>query len=113
MGRTATYLILALAIVLEVVATTALSRSAGLTRLWPSVVAGFGYALSLWLLSLTLQVLPTGVVYGIWSGLGIVLIAGVAWLGYGQTLDAPAVLGLGLILAGVLVVNFFSTTVGH
>jgi small multidrug resistance pump len=113
MGRTETYAILAVAIAAEVVATSALARSAGLTRLGPSVVAGLGYAVALWLLSLTLQVLPTGVVYGIWSGLGVLLIAGVAWLWQGQALDLPAVLGLGLIVAGVLVVNLFSRTVGH
>lgn len=113
MGRTEIYTILVVAIVFEVIATTALARSAGFTRLGPSVLALGGYAVALWLLSLTLQTIPTGIVYAIWSGFGIVLIALVAWLWQGQRLDAPAVLGLGLILAGVLVVNLFSKTVGH
>ncbi|MFC5567948.1 SMR family transporter [Rubellimicrobium aerolatum] len=107
------YGILAVAIVAEVVATSALARSAGLTRWGPSLVAFAGYGVAFWLLSLALQVIPTGIVYAIWSGLGIVLIAGVAWIGQGQRLDAPAVLGLALIVAGVLVVNLFSGTVGH
>lgn len=113
MSRVEIYLILSVAIVAEVAATTALARSAGFTRLVPSVVAVGGYAVAFWLLSLALQVIPTGIVYAIWSGLGIVLIAAVAWLRYGQRLDAPAVVGLGLIVAGVLVVNLFSRSVGH
>jgi small multidrug resistance pump len=107
------YLILAAAIVLEVVGTTALARSDGMTRLWATLGALGCYGVAFWLLSLTLRSLPTGVVYGIWSGLGIVLVAAVAWVWQGQRLDAPAVVGLGLIVAGVLVVNLFSATVGH
>ena len=113
MGRGLTYLILAAAILAEVVATTALARSASFTKLGPSLVAVLGYAVAFWLLSFPLRVMPTGVVYAIWSGLGIVLIASVAWLRHGQRLDGPAVVGMGLILAGVVVVNLFSRTVGH
>lgn len=113
MGRGLTYLILAAAILAEVIATTALSRSESFTRLGPSLIAVLGYAVAFWLLSFPLRVMPTGVVYAIWSGLGIVLIASVAWLRHGQRLDAPAVVGMGLILAGVVVVNLFSRTVGH
>jgi small multidrug resistance pump len=108
-----TYVLLGVAIAAEVVATTALARTDGFTRLAPSLVAIAGYGVAFWLLSYPLRVMPTGVVYAIWSGLGIVLIALVAWLGYGQRLDMPAVAGLGLIIAGVLVVNLFSASLPH
>ena len=108
-----TYLFLFAAIVLEVVATTALARSASFTRLVPSLIAIFGYAGAFWLLSVPLRVMPTGVVYALWSGLGIVLITAVAWVWQKQVLDTAALLGLGLIMAGVLVIHLFSTTVSH
>mgnify|MGYP000733846377 FL=1 len=108
-----TYLFLLAAIVLEVVATTALARSASFTRLVPSLIAIFGYAGAFWLLSVPLRVMPTGVVYALWSGLGIVLITAVAWVWQKQVLDTAALLGLGLIMAGVLVIHLFSTTVSH
>jgi small multidrug resistance pump len=108
-----TYLLLTAAIVAEVIATTALAGSEGMTRLWPTLAALIGYAGAFWLLSLTLQTMPTGVVYAIWSGLGIVLVTAVAWVWSKQTLDLPAILGLGLIVAGVFVVNVFSKTVSH
>ena len=79
----------------------------------PSLVTAVAYMVSFYLLSLTLRTLPIGIAYAIWSGVGIVLISAVGWLLYGQRLDAPAVLGLGLIVAGVLVVNLFSRSVGH
>jgi small multidrug resistance pump len=107
------YVLLAAAIVAEVIATTALARSESFSRLLPSLVAVLGYAIAFWLLSFPLRTMPTGVVYAIWSGLGIVLIASVAWLWSGQSLDLPAILGLGLIIAGVFVVNLFSKSVGH
>lgn len=110
---TKTYAILALAILAEVIATTALARSASFTRFWPSVVTVVGYVIAFWLLSFPLRVMPTGVVYAIWSGMGIVLISAVAWVWYRQTLDAPALIGLGMIIAGVMVVNLFSRTVSH
>lgn len=108
-----TYLFLLAAIVLEVVATTALARSASFTRLMPSLIAIFGYAGAFWFLSVPLRVMPTGVVYALWSGLGIVLITAVAWVWQRQVLDTAALLGLGLILAGVMVINLFSTAVNH
>lgn len=110
---TKTYAILALAILAEVIATTALSRSESFTRLWPTVVTVAGYVIAFWLLSYPLKVMPTGIVYAIWSGMGIVLISAVAWIWYRQSLDAAALLGLGLIIAGVLVVNLFSKSVAH
>ncbi|MCK0197048.1 SMR family transporter [Ancylobacter sp. 6x-1] len=109
----ATYLLLLGAIVAEVVATSALSRSDGFTKAGPSAVAVVGYALALWLLSICLRTIPTGIAYAIWSGVGIVLIALVAWLWQGQKLDGPAIAGLGLIITGVLVVQIFSKSVTH
>ena len=108
-----TYAFLMLAIVLEVIATTALARSASFTKALPSLIAVIGYAGAFWFLSVPLRSLPTGVVYALWSGLGIVLITAVAWVWQKQVLDGPALIGLGLILAGVLIINLFSTTVGH
>ena len=108
-----TYLFLLAAIVLEVVATTALARSASFTRLVPSLIAIFGYAGAFWLLSVPLRLMPTGVVYALWSGLGIVLITAVAWVWQKQVLDTAALLGLGLIMAGVLVIHLFSKAVSH
>jgi len=104
---------LVLAIVLEVVATTALARSQSFTRLWPTLVAIVGYVGAFWFLSFPLRYMPTGVVYAIWSGLGIVLITAVAWVWAKQTLDLAAILGLALIMAGVLVIHLFSRSVPH
>jgi small multidrug resistance pump len=102
------WLALALAIGTEVVATSALKASEGFTRLVPSAVVVVGYAVSFWCLSLALKTIPVGIAYAIWSGAGIVLIALIAWWLYGQTLDAAALLGIGLILAGVVVIQLFS-----
>jgi small multidrug resistance pump len=90
-----------------------LARSASFTRLVPSLIAIFGYAGAFWLLSVPLRVMPTGVVYALWSGLGIVLITAVAWVWQKQVLDTAALLGLGLIMAGVLVIHLFSSAVNH
>ena len=107
------YALLACAIALEVLATSLLKASDGMSRLWPTLGSLVGYGLCFWLLSMVMKSIPTGIAYAIWSGVGIVLISAVGWLLYGQRLDAPAVLGLGLIVAGVLVVNLFSRSVGH
>ncbi|ACO76341.1 multidrug efflux SMR transporter [Azotobacter vinelandii CA] len=85
----------------------------GFSRLGPSLAVLIGYATAFYFLSLTLKTLPVGVVYAIWSGAGIALITLVAWLFLGQTLDIPAIIGLLLIIAGVLVLNVFSRTVSH
>src|SRR2546423_3058860 len=102
------YLLLAAAIVAEVVATTALARSAGLTRLGPGLVVVVGYGAAFYLLSLVLQSMPTGVVYGLWSGLGIVLITLVAWIFQRQPLDFAAVSRAALITAAAGVINHVS-----
>lgn len=105
-------LALAVAIVCEVIATAALKSSEGFTRLWPSLLVVAGYALAFYALSLALRTIPVGVAYAIWSGVGIVGIALIGRLVFGQTLDAPALLGIGLILAGVVVLNAFSRSLG-
>uniref|UniRef100_UPI0035B1DDE6 SMR family transporter n=2 Tax=Chitinimonas taiwanensis TaxID=240412 RepID=UPI0035B1DDE6 len=107
------YLYLAAAIVLEVIATTCLKVSDGFTRLWPSVVTAVGYAGSFYCLSIALRSMSTGVAYAIWSGVGIVLISLLSWLLFKQRLDAPALIGMGLIMAGVIVINTFSRSVSH
>ncbi|MFC3684880.1 EmrE family multidrug efflux SMR transporter [Hydrogenophaga luteola] len=109
----AAYLYLGAAIVAEVIATSLLKTSQGFTRLWPSVATVIGYAISFYCLAQTLGSVPTGVAYAIWSGVGIVLISLIAWLVFGQSLDGPALLGMGLIVAGVLVINLFSKSVAH
>ncbi len=91
-------------------ATSFLKQSEGFTRLWPSVVTVLGYALAFYFLSLTLRTVPTGVAYAIWSGAGIVPDLPGRWLWQGQTLDLPALAGMGLIVAGVLVIQLFSKT---
>ena len=107
------YLYLVVAVIAEVVATSALAASHGFTKPMPSLVTVVGYGIAFYLLSLTLRTIPVGIVYAVWSGLGIVLIAAVGAIWFRQPLDLPAVIGLGLILAGVVVVNVFSKTVGH
>ena len=107
------YLFLAIAIVVEVVATSCLKASDGFTRLLPSVVTVVGYATSFYFLSLTLATIPTGIAYAIWSGVGIVLISLVGWIVFQQALDAPALIGMGLIMAGVIVINLFSKVAAH
>jgi small multidrug resistance pump len=107
------YLLLGAAIVTEVIATTALVRTGSFTRFWPSVLTIVFYALSFWLLSYPIRVIPAGIVYAIWSGAGIVLITLAAWLVLGQRLDLPAILGSALIIAGVVVIHMFSRSVEH
>ncbi|MEO6919135.1 MAG: multidrug efflux SMR transporter [Collimonas sp.] len=104
---------LLIAIVAEVIATSALKASAEFTRLIPSVVVVTGYLTAFYFLSLTLRTLPVAIVYAMWSGIGIALIALVGWLFLKQSLDAAALIGIGLIVSGVLVLNVFSKTVAH
>lgn len=107
------WIFLAVAIISEVIATSFLKSAEGFTRFWPSLMVVVGYLLAFYLLSLTLKTIPVGVAYAIWSGVGIVLIALSGWLFLGQSLDTPAVIGLTLIVAGVIVINVFSRTVSH
>lgn len=108
-----TYMFLGIAIIAEVIATSSLKSSESFTRLWPTVLCVLGYAVAFFFLSLTLKVLPTGIAYAIWSGVGIVLISVTSYLWYGQKLDAAGIAGLTLIIAGVLVVNLFSKSITH
>jgi small multidrug resistance pump len=107
------YLYLCLAIVAEVIGTSALKASDGFTKLLPSLVTALGYAVAFYCLALTLRSIPVGVAYAIWSGVGIVLISLVAFFVYGQRLDLPAVLGMALIVAGVVLMNGFSKASVH
>ena len=108
-----TYLYLFIAIAFEVVGTSALQASAQFTRLGPTALMALCYLAAFFFLSLSLKLLPVGIAYAIWSGLGIVLIALIGLVWFGQRLDFPAILGLALIIAGVVVINLFSETVGH
>ena len=101
------------AIAAEVIGTTALKATHGFTRLAPSVVVVAAYALAFYLLSRTMQTIPMSISYAVWSGVGIVLITLIGYVVYHQSLDLPALVGLGLILAGVLVIHLFSKSVTH
>ncbi|MBO9445027.1 SMR family transporter [Ruegeria sp. R14_0] len=107
------YLILLLAVIAETIGTTALQASQQFTRFWPSVLVVVGYGVAFYLLGLTLKYMPVGIVYAIWSGLGIVLIAIIGFIVFGQRLDWPAVIGLAMILTGILIIHLFSKTAGH
>jgi len=107
------YIYLAIAIVAEVVATSSLKASEEFTQLVPSILVIAGYSLSFYFMMLTLRSIPVGITYAIWSGLGIVLVAAVAAVWYKQIPDMPAMLGMGLIIAGVVVIQLFSKTVQH
>lgn len=107
------WIFLSVAIVSEVIATSALKASEGFSRLWPSLVVVVGYAIAFYFLSLTLRTVPVGVAYAIWSGVGVALITLIAWIFFGQALDIPAIIGLLLIVAGVIVLNVFSKSVSH
>lgn len=113
MAPVAVYALLFVAIVLEVIGTTALQLSQQFTRLGPTLVLVVCYAAAFYCLSITLRVIPVGIAYAIWSALGIVLISLVGLIYFKQRLDLPAILGLALIIAGVLVVNLFSKSVSH
>ncbi len=107
------WLYLIIAIVTEVIGTTALKATDGFTKLVPSVIVALSYGASFYFLSLTLKVIPVGIAYAVWSGVGIVLIAIVGWLLFGQTIDRYGVLGIALIGAGVVVLNTLSQTSVH
>lgn len=107
------YLYLAIAIVAEVIGTSALSASNGFTRLWPSATTALCFACAFYFVSLAMRTIPVGVVYATWSGVGIVLITAVAWIWFRQALDWPAVFGIALIVAGVIVVNAYSSVATH
>ncbi|MEO9515700.1 MAG: SMR family transporter [Paracoccaceae bacterium] len=107
------YVYLFIAVAAETIGTSALQASQQFTRLGPSIVVVIAYGLAFYLLSLTLRTLPVGIMYAIWSGLGIVLIAFIGWVVFGQRLDLPAILGMSMILGGILVIHLFSTASTH
>lgn len=106
------YFYLAVAIFLEVLGTASLKMSEGFTKLIPSLITLLTYAGAFYFLSLTLRSIPLGIAYAIWSGAGIVLISLIGAISFGQRLDLPAIIGIGLIIAGVMIINLWSTS-GH
>ena len=102
------WIYLSIAILAEVIATSALKYSEGFSKLFPSLIVILGYGISFYFLSLTLRYFPIGVVYAIWSGLGIMLISLIGWVFLKQNLNLPTLLGMGLIVAGVVVINLYS-----
>ena len=107
------YLYLFTAIVAEVIATTALNASNQFTKWLPGLITIIGYGVAFYFLSLTLRTMPVGIVYAVWSGVGIVLVALVGVIFFKQIPDLPAVIGMILIIAGVLIMNLLSKTTGH
>ena len=107
------YLYLAIAVAFETIGTSAMQASQQFTRLWPSVLVVVGYAISFYFMALTLRFMPVGIVYALWSGLGIILIALIGYAVFGQKLDLPAIACLGLIIAGIVVIQLFSNATAH
>jgi small multidrug resistance pump len=107
------WLLLAAAIFSEVIATSALKASEGFSKTTPSIIVIVGYGLAFYFLSLTLKTIPVGVAYAVWSGVGIVCVSIIGWFLFGQKLDLPALLGIGFILAGVIIMNVFSRSIVH
>ena len=107
------YVYLGIAIVAEVIATSALKATAGFTKPLPSLVVVFGYALAFYMLSLTLRSIPVGVAYAIWCGAGMALISVIGWLVLRQRLDIGAIVGISLIVLGVIILSVFSRVTMH
>lgn len=107
------WLILIIAIVFEVIGTAALKSSEGVTRLIPSVIMIISYGAAIFMLSLVLKTIPMGIGYGLWSGVGIILITVVGWFFYQQQLDLAALIGIGFICVGVVIIQIFSKSVTH
>lgn len=108
-----TYFLLALAIVSEVIGSTFIVKSEGFTKLAPSIAVLVLYSFAFYLLSQVVKVLPLGITYAIWAGVGIILTAIIGVMVFKQTLDLPAMIGIALIISGVVVINLFSHTAGH
>jgi small multidrug resistance pump len=107
------WIFLGIAISSEVMATSSLKVCAGFSKLWPSVLVVVGYTSAFYFLSLTLNSIPIGIAYALWAGVGVVLLALVGIFVFGQKLDAPAIVGMTLIVAGAVIMNVFSTTVRY
>jgi|TARA_B110000977_G_C10724070_1_gene356363 small multidrug resistance pump len=107
------WLLLLLAVVCEVVGTSAIKYSDGFTKIVPSIVVFIGFGVAFYILSITLKVIPIGMAYAVWSGLGIVLISIIGHFVFQQRLDAPAFVGVSFILIGVIIMQVFSKAVAH
>ncbi len=107
------WLMLGIAIIAEVIGTVALKHADGFTKLIPSLVVILGYGLAFFLLSRVVQTIPLAVAYAVWSGAGIALIGMIGWIFVGQRLDLAALIGIGLIICGVVVINLFSKSISH
>jgi small multidrug resistance pump len=107
------FITLIVAVIFETIGTTALQASQQFTKLGPSIIVVIAYTAAFYLLALTLKTMPVGIMYAIWSGSGIVLIAVIGWVVFRQTLDWPAVLGMALILAGIVIIQVFSKSATH
>lgn len=107
------WLLLSVAIVAEVFGTSFLKASEGFSKFWPSVAVIVGYVVAFYFLALSLKFIPVGIAYAIWAGVGVVLIALIGWLIFGQKLDMPAVIGISMIISGVIILNVFSSSVSH
>lgn len=107
------YILLIIAVTFEVIGTSALQASQQFTRMGPTALTVLSYIAAFFFLGLALKYIPVGVAYAIWSGLGIVLIAGIGFVAFGQRLDLPAVIGLAMIIAGILVIHLFSRSATH
>lgn len=107
------YIYLIIAVAAETIGTSSIQASQQFTRLWPSMLALVSFTCAFYFLSLTLKVLPVGIMYALWSGLGIIFIAIIGWVYFGQKLDLAAIFGMSLILAGIVVINLFSSTATH
>lgn len=107
------YIYLIIAVATETIGTSALQASQQLTRFWPTALAVGSYAISFWLLALTMKYMPVGIVYALWSGMGIIFIAIIGYVLFRQKLDMPAILGLGLIILGIVVIQLYSKTANH
>lgn len=107
------WLLLSIAILAEVFGTSFLKASEGFTRFWPSVAVIVGYIVAFYFLALSLKVIPVGIAYAIWAGIGVVLIALIGWIVFSQKLDTPAIIGISMILGGVVVLNVFSNSLTH
>jgi small multidrug resistance pump len=107
------WLALAIAIVAEVIATSTMKATNEFTRFWPSVVVILGYGTGFYFMTISMRVLPIGIMYALWSGVGILVVSIMGWVIYRQALDIPAIIGMSFIIAGVVVINVFSKSIGH
>ena len=107
------YIYLAIAIAAEVIATTSMKAIDGFNKPLPLILVIGGYTLAFWMLTMVVKSIPVGIAYAIWAGLGIVLVSIAALVLYQQKLDAPAVVGMGMIVSGVVVIQLFSSRTGH